>query len=99
MLAVGQAEIAHHRIGFPEHEIAVDQRRHTAVGIHGEICRLVVLAELHAGIDAIIGEIEFVQAPQHFLNIDRIGPAPDGELFLVVVGHALSLPMIGLMRS
>jgi hypothetical protein len=28
------------------------------------------------------------------LNIDRIGPAPDGELFLLVVSHAFPLPMI-----
>jgi len=27
------------------------------------------------------------------LHIDRIGPAPDGELLFVVVGHALSLPV------
>ena len=91
ILAVGEAEIAHHRIGFPQHEIAVDQRRHAAIGIHREIRRFVVLAELHAGIDAVIGEIEFAQAPQHFLNIDRIGPAPDGELLLLVVSHAFSL--------
>jgi len=49
---------------------------------------------LHAGIDAVIGEIEFVQAPQHFLNIDGIGTTPDGELFLLVVSHVFSLPMI-----
>jgi hypothetical protein len=29
-----------------------------------------------------------MQAPQHFLNVDRIGPAPDREL-LFIVRHAL----------
>jgi hypothetical protein len=33
------------------------------------------------------------------LNIDRIGPAPDGELLFVVVGHACCSPLICLMRS
>jgi len=87
---VRKAKITHHRIGFPEYEIAFHQRRHAPVGIHREIGGFVVLAEGHAGIDTVIGEIEFTQAPQHLLNIDRIGPAPDGELFLVVVVHAFS---------
>ena len=93
-LAIGCAEIAHHGIGFPQHIVAVHQRRHAAIGIYRQIRRLVVLAELHAGVDALIGEIEFGEAPQHFLHIDRIGPAPDGELLFLVVGHALSLPLI-----
>jgi hypothetical protein len=32
------------------------------------------------------------------LNVDRIGPAPDRELFLIAVRHALSLPMIRYLR-
>jgi hypothetical protein len=46
-----------------------------------------VLAERHAGIDALIGKIELTQAPKNFLNIDRIGPPPDLELTLIVVRH------------
>ena len=44
--------------------------------------------QARAGVDALIGEVEFGEAPQYFLNVDRIGPAPDGELLFVVVGHA-----------
>jgi hypothetical protein len=91
-LAIGEVEIAHDRIGFPQHVVAVDQRRHPPVGVHREIFGLVVLAERHAGIDAPVGQVEFGQAPQHFLNIDRIGPAPDRQLALLVVRHAFSLP-------
>ena len=70
MRPVGKDEIAHHRIGFPQHVIAVHQGRHARVRIHREIVRIAGAAERHAGIDALIGEIEFAQAPQHFLNID-----------------------------
>ncbi len=91
---MSEDEIAHDGIRFPQHEIAFDQRGHAAVRVHREIFGLVILAERHAGIDPLIGDIEFAQAPQHFLNVDRIGPAPDGELFLIAVRHALSLPMI-----
>ncbi len=65
---------------------------HAPVGIHREIVGLAVLAERHAGIDALIGEIELAQAPQHFLNIDRIGAAPDLEQTLMVARHDLSAP-------
>jgi hypothetical protein len=54
----------------------------------------VVLAECHAGIDTLIAEIELTQAPQHFLNIDRIGPTPDLELTLMVVRHDILPPTI-----
>lgn len=63
----------------PQYEIAFDQRRHPPVGVHREIVGLAVAAELHAGIDPLIGEVELAQAPQHFLHIDRIGPAPDRQ--------------------
>ena len=96
---MGKGEIAHDRIRFPKHEIALDQRRHVAVRIHRKIVGLVVFAERHAGIDTLIGDIEFAQAPQHFLNVHRIGPAPDRELFLIAVRHALSLPMIRTSRG
>jgi hypothetical protein len=32
-----------------------------------------------------------VQAPQHFLNIDGVGAAPDGDLRLIVARHDSSL--------
>src|SRR5260370_962044 len=60
---------------------------YAAVGIHREIFWLVVLAELHAGVDAFIADIELGQAPQCLLHIDRIGPAPDRQ------SH-VSLPML-----
>src|SRR6202022_2093666 len=63
-------------------------------GIHREIIGLAVAAERHAGVDALIGGIEFAQAPQYFLNINRIGPAPNLQLSLIVVRHVFSLPMI-----
>jgi len=58
----------------------------------------VIPAERHAGVDPLKGEIEFAQAPQHFLHIDRIGPAPDPQLSPSVVRHEVSLPMIPLRR-
>jgi hypothetical protein len=48
---------------------------------------------MQTGIDPVVAEIELAQAPQHFLNVDRIGPSPDGQLLFVVIGHALSLPL------
>ena len=93
-LPVGEHEVAHDRIRFPEHEIAVHQGRHPPVGIHREVVGLVIAAERHAGVDALVGEVEFAQAPQHFLHVDRIGPAPNRELSLIVVRHDVSLPMI-----
>jgi hypothetical protein len=58
----------------------------------------VISAERHAGIDALIGEIEFAQTPQYFLDIDRIGPAPNGQSSLIVVRHVVSLLMIRFER-
>ena len=40
-----------------------------------------------------LSQIELAQAPQHFLHIDRIGAAPNGEPTLTA-GHAFELPMI-----
>ena len=33
--AMFRREIPHDRVGFPQHQIAVDQHRHQAVGVHG----------------------------------------------------------------
>src|SRR4051794_7235483 len=40
----------------------------------------------------MVGQVELAQAPQHFLHIDRIGPAPDRQLALIAVRHAFLLP-------
>src|SRR5437879_6313299 len=74
--------------------LCICAERHTRVRIQREIIGLVIPAVLHAGIDALVGEIEFAQAPQYFLDIDRVGPAPNPELALFFVWHAFSLPMI-----
>jgi len=38
--------------------------------IHREIFGPVVLAERHAGVDALMGKVELGEAPQHLLHID-----------------------------
>jgi hypothetical protein len=58
----------------------------------------VIPAERHAGIDAPKSEIELTQAPQNFLDIHRIGPAPNGQLSLIFVRHDVSLPVIRFER-
>src|SRR5947199_3729040 len=52
--AIFRREIAHDRIGFPQQESVLLQRRHQAVRVHREICGLVVLAKRTANIDALV---------------------------------------------
>ena len=87
ILSVGQREIPHDGIGFPQHKIAVHQSRHAPVGIHGEIIRLGIAAECHAGVDAPVAEAQLLGTPKHLLDIDRIGAAPNRQMFLIAVRH------------
>jgi hypothetical protein len=47
----------------------------------------------------LIGKIEFGETPQHFLHVDRVGPAPDLQLALLIIWHAFFLPMMRLSAS
>ena len=73
-------EITHDRIAFPQHEVALDQCGNTTVRIHLEIMRLIVVAKGHSGIDTVELKIDLMRAPEHFLDIDRIGAAPDRHI-------------------
>src|SRR5882757_9566942 len=73
----------------PDHAPAVVDRRHDAVGVHVEVPFLVIAAERHADILALVRDAAFVGASQHLHDIDRIDPAPD---FHHTTPLAISIP-------
>src|SRR6185503_16605385 len=70
-------EIAHAAVALPDDPAAVVDGRHDAVGVHVEVPFLVVAAERHADILALVLQPALVGAPQYLHDIDRIGAAPD----------------------
>jgi hypothetical protein len=68
--AVFCREIAHDRVRFPQQEaVLFFERRHQAVGVHGEIGGLLVLAEDAADVDALVRQRELADRPHHLLHV------------------------------
>src|SRR3546814_18857722 len=62
-------------MGFPEHQAAVDHRRHQAVGVERAVGRIVETAEASAAVDALERQAGLVEQPEHFLDVGGIGSA------------------------
>src|SRR5262249_42015938 len=75
--AVFRREVAHDRVRFPQQEAVLFERRHQAVGIHGEVGGLLVLAERTADVDALVRPPELADRPHHLLHVDRGVAPPD----------------------
>ena len=75
--AVFRREVAHDRVRFPQQEAVLFERRHQAVGVHGEIGGLLVLAEGAADVDALVRQLELADRPHHLLHVDRGVSPPD----------------------
>jgi hypothetical protein len=76
-MALG-GEVANDGVGFPQREpILFLDRRHKAIWIHGEIGRLLVLAERPADIDALVRQVELAHRPHHLLHVDGVLAPPD----------------------
>jgi hypothetical protein len=75
--AVFCREVAHDRVRFPQQESVLFERRHQAVGVHGEIGGLFVLAEGAADVDALVRQLELADRPHHLLHVDRGVSPPD----------------------
>ena len=76
-VAVLGVEIAHDAVGFPQDEVAVLDRRHQTVGVHRDILRILVAAELAAPVEALEWQAQLAATPQYFLHIGRVGSTPD----------------------
>ena len=61
-------EIADDAVALPQHEVAVDDHRHQAVG---------VLLELRAVVGARVGDADLLAGPQDLAHVDRRGLAED----------------------
>ncbi|MNE41584.1 hypothetical protein D3C80_1356640 [compost metagenome] len=70
-------QVADDGVGLPEHEVAVLDHRHQAVGVLRPVGRLVDHAERAAGIDRFIGQPGLFRAPQRLAHVGRVLPAPD----------------------
>src|SRR5215471_5462807 len=68
--AVFGREVAHDRVRFPQQEAVLFERRHQAVGVHGEIGGLLVLAEGAADVDALVRQLELADRPHNLLHVD-----------------------------
>jgi len=94
-------QVAHDRIGFPQHQRTILQGRHHTIRVQRAIRRRVVAAECAADFDRGIGHAGFFGAPQHLAHIAGIAPAPQcdssrrcgGQTY--VLRHA-QLPATGL---
>jgi hypothetical protein len=75
--AVFRREVAHDRVRFPQQEAVLFERRHQAVGVHGEIGGFLVLAEGAADVDALVRQLELADRPHHLLHVDRGVSPPD----------------------
>src|SRR5262249_1961845 len=64
-------EIAKDGMGFPDHEIAVDQGRNLRRGVELAVCLGQRVAELAAVVLANIGQPEFLQAEDDLLHVSR----------------------------
>src|SRR5262249_32564135 len=64
-------------VRFPWQEVVLFERRHQAVGVHGEIGGLLVLAEGAADVDALVRQLELADRPHHLLHVDRGIASPD----------------------
>jgi hypothetical protein len=69
-------EITDDGIRFPEDESVVLDGRHEAIGIAAPVLRRVDDSKRPASIDALVVKPDFLAAPEHFLDVDRAGPAP-----------------------
>src|SRR5204863_2096951 len=72
-------EITHDRIRLPEHEAIILDRRHQCVGVETEVMGCLHDTECPTRVDSLVLESHLLAAPQYFLNIDRIVPAPDNH--------------------
>ena len=75
--AIARGQIAHDGVGFPEHEAAVVDHGHAAVGIHAAVLGRVQAAEGAAGFGQGVGQGQFAHGPDHFLYVDGTQPSPD----------------------
>ena len=72
-------QVAHHRIGFPQHEAIVIDGGHPCIRIHAQVLRRVHHPMFHAGLGTAIGHGHFFERPHHLLHIDGIGASPEFE--------------------
>ena len=63
-------EIADDAVALPQHEVAVDDHRHQAVGI---------LRQLRAVVGARVGDADLLAGPQDLAHVDRRGLAEDAQ--------------------
>src|SRR5690606_7228301 len=77
--AMPRGKITHDGVRLPQHEAIVLEGRHEAVRVQAAVLRRIDHAELHAGIDALVGEPELLRRPQHLLDVDRVRPPPDAQ--------------------
>src|SRR5262249_47632428 len=89
---------------FPQQEaVLFFERRHQAVGVHGEIGGLLVLAEGAADVDALVRQLELADRPHHLLHVDRGVSPPDldhGSAFRsLVIATLSSRPFIASSRQ
>ena len=63
-------EVAQDGVGFPQHEIAVDDHGHQPVGIAGALGTVIA---------ALPGEAQFLAGPQHLADVDRACLADDAQ--------------------
>jgi hypothetical protein len=68
-------EIAHDRVGLPDHQVAVDHGRHLGVGIERAVGVGLGVAELAAVIFARIGNMQLFQQEEHLLDVSRRLPS------------------------
>lgn len=75
--AVARGQVAHDGIRFPQHEAAVVDGGHGAVGVDLGVLGRVDHAERAAGLDEGVRQRQFAHGQHHLLHIDGRQPSPD----------------------
>jgi hypothetical protein len=76
---VSAGEIAKDGVGFPDHEIAIDQGRHLRGGIELAVCLGQRVAELTAVVLASIRQPQFLQTEDDLLHVSRRLPSEQSD--------------------
>src|ERR1700722_850194 len=77
--AVLRTKVPHNGIGLPEYETIVLDRWNPSIRIHVKVLRRIKSSELAADLLLIKGNVQFVTAPKHLLDINRSVPSPNAQ--------------------